>query len=323
MTTRDATNRSPSTEVPPVHLSANVALVLADPPDGLTKEDFDIAGALDLLARMHHAITEAPDLHAQHQAAAVSSALHALLDKIERGSALANAASALMLTAERRLGQRLSALERTPGRGNDERSEYQLALDMMGVRPRTARHWRQVAAVPEDVFTKYTGPAIDRATTGQPSDRIVSRSGLLRCHRENAAGTVDVSQILASDVTLREAAQRSLGGVDMVPAPGSDVAEWNGRVLLAPTDADAEAWAHASATGWSEGRIEKALLHLPFRLEATWWSLLAEHPVCLLRPEAIARRTQTAGIIFGLGVSGVQLAEAFGELGRTYAPVGR
>ena len=223
---------------------------------------------------------------------------------------------------KRRLGQTLSGLERTPGRGH-ERSKYQIAVDEIGVAPRTVHHWREVAAVPAPLFNAYIGPALDGTTTMHRPSSLVSRNGLLRIHRERGADTADISQLLASDVVLHDAAVRALGTVDMVPEPGSEVTTWRGRVLLAPADDDAEAWADACVEGWAEGRIEAALLHLPFRLEAGWWRLLAGHAVCLLRPAAIGRRTQNAGTVFGLGVPAAQLASAFADIGWTYGPIDR
>ena len=84
--------------------------------------------------------------------------------------------------------------------------------------------------------------------------------------------------------------------------------------LLAPADSDAEARADACAEGWSEGRIEAALIHLSLRLEAGWWRLLAGHAVCLLCPTAVGRCAQTAGTVFGLGAAGEQLGSAFADI---------
>ena len=303
-------------------LSMNAALIPASPRGMLTSDGIDTAVVLDYLGTLRSAIENAPDLRSKYQAATASNVLRTFLENVERGSAIANAASAVALLAERRLGQMLSGLERAPGWRRDDRTPFQAALDEIGVSRGLARRWMEVAHVSEDVFDDYVEPAfkaVEASTTGQAINCNVTRNGLLRSYRRRAPEPASVSQFEMGETILRDASVRALGDLDMVPDPESDVATWRGRVLVHPIPDQAAAWASACNEGWSEGRIEAAILRLPLRLDAEWWLVLADHPVCILRPAAIGRRGPTAGVIFGLGVPAARLAAAFGQLGWTYA----
>ena len=56
------------------------------------------------------------------------------------------------------------------------------------------------------------------------------------------------------------------------------------------------------------------MLHLGPRTDASYWALLADYPLCVLRPG------RNNGVVFGIGVAASALADAFGELGWAYAP---
>ena len=94
----------------------------------LAPETFDPVRAIATLDDMRAAIAATTDPHELRDVVATTSALQGWLAHQRRSTALANAASATTLTAERRLGGVLAAMERARGRRNGGPSEYQAAL---------------------------------------------------------------------------------------------------------------------------------------------------------------------------------------------------
>ena len=300
-----------------VDLGDNAALILADPPDELTPAQFDVTYAVDLLAHLRDVIDSAPDVHTLHRATAISAAVRVLLGQVRQGKALVNAAAATTLTAERRLGLTLDHLERAPGR-NQGHSPYKDTLAELGAEARTARHWRQIARIPDDVFRSYVNPAFASLHDEQQADNeIVSRSGLARYHKLHGDTNTAVSPIVNMEA-LQHAAAAALGGIDFAPSPGSAASQWSGRLWLAPHERDVQAWTDACVVGWTEERIEAAVVLVPLRPGASWWSTLGGWPLCLLRPHAVGGHGQTAGAVFGVAVDAQRLDEAFSSLGWVY-----
>ena len=225
------------------------------------------------------------DLGSMRAAHARATALKSMLDTVERGGALSHAAAAATLVAERRLGLALDALDRQPGKGV---SAYQQAVHDLGVDTRTARYWRQVAAIATEAFESYLGPALDGTHRGLP----VSRAGLMR-----AAGALVRPRSAAARVL---AAAEAWMGVVELPDPTTDPRDWSGRLWVSPPDDLRREWADAVARGWHEGRIASCALHLPLSPSASWWSLLGGHPICILRPSGVGTE-RMGGVIFGLG----------------------
>ena len=285
--------------------------------------EFDLESALAMLTQMRVAIETAPDLRSQRQAAAWSNSLRELIEKIDAGSTLVNAAIATTLVAERRAGLSLSALPRTGHRHDGPRSPYQTTLDAIGLQPRVARYWQQVAAVPEDIFASYVEPALEGAVSGRTPDDMVSRRALLRVAKELV---VDADAPVESpDVTiLRDAAERALGSLEVDTDNADGAPDWAGTVWLDASHgepADTDRVATALMAAWTDERLDSALIRVPLRPGAPWWSLLAGFPVCLLFPQATGLRSATAGAVFALGVDPARFGAAFAGLGWAYHSV--
>ena len=285
---------------------------LAHPPAELMPESFDPERALAVVSTLFAAIEAAPDLATLHNLQAYGGAFQHLLQRLADGRALANAAAAATLVAERRLGTELARLERRDGRPRrDGVATHRDTIRNLGVDPRVARFWEQVAAIPDETFDSYVGPARDGALTNVEPDRMVSRRQLLRLLPPAPSAPEDAAP---ADERLLAAATQALGGLDRAPEPGSDPLTWHGRLWVAPGRGDEAAWADACVQGFADERVEAAVLHLGPRTDASYWALLAAYPLCVLRPG------RNSGVVFGIGVAASDLADAFGELGWAYAP---
>ena len=124
---------------------------LASPEAGLMPGSFDHARALAVVDDLFAAIDTAPDLKTLRALEAYGNAFRSLLERLDDGRALANAAAAAALVAERRLGLELARLERRRG----QRSRYRDTIRSLGVDRRVARFWEQVARVPSEAFESY------------------------------------------------------------------------------------------------------------------------------------------------------------------------
>ena len=150
----------------------------------------DVPSALDVLRHIRDAIDGAPD------ARMVRESFHALRDlQGHDDTVIVNAVAATTLTAQRWLGMTLDHLDGATCR-DGTRSPHLAALANIGVARRTARQWRELALVPDDVFRAYVGPAF--AGTPDTNGGRVSRIGLLRYHQskrnaESASSTTSAS----------------------------------------------------------------------------------------------------------------------------------
>ena len=287
---------------------------LAHPPAALMPASFDPEGALAVVDALFAAIEAAPDLATLRNLEAYGHAFRHLLQRLAEGRALANAAAAATLVAERRLGAELVRLERP--RGRPRRGDSTMHRDTirdLGVGTQLARLWERVAAVPTETFESYVRPARDGALDDVAQEHQVSRRALLRLQSptQPAGGRPGPA---TADERLLAATTRALGRLDHAPEPGSDPQTWQGRLWVAPARTDESAWAAACVQGFTDDRIEAAVLHLGPRTDASYWSLLAAYPLCVLRPGV------HSGVVFGIGVTPSALADAFTEMGWAYAP---
>ena len=113
----------------------------------------------------------APDLATLHNLQAYGGAFQHLLQRLADGRALANAAAAATLVAERRLGTELARLERRDGRPRrDGVATHRDTIRNLGVDPRVARFWEQVAAIPtRPSIRTWDQLATVRSPTSSPS----------------------------------------------------------------------------------------------------------------------------------------------------------
>ena len=254
----------------------------------LAPETFDPVRAIATLDDMRAVIDATTDPHELRDVAATTSALQGWLAHHKRSTALANAASATTLAAERRLGGVLAAMERAPGRRDGGPSEYQAALDALDLNRRIAERWAELATIPEHVFASYIGDAVAaRMTSGQ-----ITGHGLKRFAEASqpSAAPAAARPSRPSAATLREAAAVALGGLDC-DAADTPAESWRGRAWVAPKAADLHDWITACVQAWAEGRVSAAVLLVPVQPDADWWALLAGSPLCLLRqPEMDQRR---------------------------------
>ena len=282
----------------------------------LAPKTFDPVLAIATLDEMRAAIAATTDPHELRDVVATTSALQGWLAHQQRSVALANAASATTLTAERRLGGVLAAMERAPGRRDGGPSEYQAALDALDLNRRIAERWAELATIPEHVFASYIGDAVAaRMTSGQ-----ITGHGLKRYAEVSQPSTAPAAARPSrlSTATLREAAAVALGGLDC-DAGDTSAESWRGRAWVAPKAADLHDWITACVQAWA------AVLLVPVQPDAEWWALLAGSPLCLLRqPETDQRqlggRDRTSGAVIGLGVPAADLERAFAGAGWTYQP---
>ena len=286
----------------------------------LAPETFDPVRAIATLDDMRAAIAATTDPHELRNVAATTSALQGWLAHHKRSTALANAASATTLAAERRLGGVLADMERAPGRRDGGPSEYQAALDALDLNRRIAERWAELATIPDPVFAAYIDDAVAaRMTSGQ-----ITGHGLKRFAEASQPSTAPAAARPSrpAAATLREAAAVALGGLDC-DAADTPAESWRGRAWVAPKAADLHDWITACVQAWAEGRVSAAVLLVPVQPDADWWALLAGSPLCLLRqPEMDQRRLggrdRTSGAVIGLGVPAADLDRAFAGAGWTY-----
>ena len=283
---------------------------LARPPAELMPASFDPERALAVVNTLFAAIETAPDLATLRNLEAYGSAFQHLLRRLSDGRALANAAAAATLVAERRLGTELARLERNRGHQRSGAAIHRDTIRNLGVDRRVARFWEQVAAIPDETFESYVGPAREGALADVEPERMVSRRALLRLVPAPQSAPEDEAP---ADERLLTAAAQALGRLDHAPDPGSDPLTWRGRLWVAPGRGDEATWADACVQGFADDRVEAAVLHLGPRTDASYWALLASYPLCVLRGH-------NSGVVFGIGVAASDLADAFGELGWAYAP---
>ena len=193
------------------------------------------------------------------------------------------------------------------------------------MQPRLARYWKAVAAIPDALFDAYVMPAIEAVQHDIESDAPISRRGLLRYYRDRTPGEPrENDRARAGLDALLVSVGQALGGIDLAidgDAEGASDTEWAGRVWLdAIGDGSQDATASCVAA-WTEDRVLCALVRVPVRPGAGWWSLFAGHPVCLLRPDAVGSTGMTAGAVFALGVEADVLGTAFHGMGWTYPGV--
>ena len=264
----------------------------------LAPETFDPVRAIATLDDMRAAIAATTDPRELRDVAATTSALQGWLAHQQRSVALANAASATTLAAERRLGGVLAAMERAPGRRDGGPSEYQAALDALDLNRRIAERWAELATIPDPVFAAYIDDAVAaRMTSGQ-----ITGHGLKRFP--------EASQPSTAPAVARPSR----------PSADTPAESWRGRAWVAPKAADLHDWITACVQAWAEGRVSAAVLLVPVQPDAEWWALLAGSPLCLLRQPGtdqrrLGGRDRTSGAVIGRGVPAADLDRVFAGAG--------
>jgi hypothetical protein len=97
-----------------------------------------------------------------------------------RGLKFQNEAAVVKLKAERRGGQILNDMAPHGGDHKSNGGDGHLKLTELGINRNQSARWRQIAAVPEEVFQRYIVEANDR-------EEEITDSGLLRFARQQAA----------------------------------------------------------------------------------------------------------------------------------------
>ena len=295
----------------------------------LTPEAFEPVRALSTLADIRSAIDDTTDPAELLDVAAQTSAIQGWLSHQRRGAAVANAARATTLTAERRLGRVLADLERTPGR-RDGDSPYRAVLKDLDLEPRTVRRWAELARIADATFDEY----IEQAAAGEMTSGYITENGLRRFADRPAppanAPAPAARSTKAPEPDLRAAALAALGAIDFEPAANdaSDPESWRGRAWAEPRAADLHEWVTLCVQAWGESRLQAAVIRVPVQPDAEWWALLAGNPICLLRREVAAAaakpgarpqsRDRTSGAVIGVGVPAADFASAFADLGWVY-----
>ena len=268
---------------------------------------------LEILGRFARVFGGAPDLLSVRRAHGRSRTFREALRDHGATLALINGMTALLLLGEREMGARLEALARHQGAHHDEPSPYQATLRECRIEARTAGRWREMAKIPDEDFEAYVEPAIRAVALGEETPPLLlSRNDLLRRARDRGGGGDHHSD----DAQLVELVSQLLGDDWTAPAPDSDPAAWAGKLWLNPDSERAGAWAKGATDALAEGRVEAALLRVPFHPGAYWWAAVESYPMCAIRPMRAPfrvhnRLARTVGCVFALKINAHRFFETF------------
>ena len=233
------------------------------------------------------------------------------LTELGASSVAVNAAAALRIFNERRLGFFLDSLDRSSGESG---STYSEVLRTWRLAYPTAHRWVSVGRIPADLFHSYLDPYLAYLTDGYAAGEddatdvarpVPSTQQLLRAARStrpdtasanssaDAAGSApaaapDLPLDWAPPDALLDAAGTVLAPLErVIGAEGLQDADWRGSLLVvAPTGATASFADHLLHC-YGVGSVSRAILVVPTNQNSSWWASYAGWPVCLLSRIAV------------------------------------
>ena len=286
-----------------------------------------------------------------HDMRAWLATMHTLLTEFGASSVAVNAASALKMFNERRLGTFLDSLERSPGISG---SGYADLLRQWRVSYSVAHRWVSLGRAPAAIFDSYLERHLAYLTEGYVAgDEDLSgaeipppsSTDLLRIARRvrsegedsastesSASGERVVSAAQSGSVpldwlpptALREAAVTALESVDhVIGAEGLSNPDWSGSVLvIAPPGVTASFSDHLLHC-YGGGEVTRAILVVPLVVSSSWWASYAGWPVCLLSRISVDGLPATEIAAFCVSddeLVWTRFREAFLSLGFVYQP---
>lgn len=265
-----------------------------------------------------------------------------------------NYAAEIKLRAERRAGELLREIERTPYtmRGvvkkyhdhtddHGSNPSYSETIRENGIHPVAAQNWQQIAAVPEETFEAHV------AETKAQGDELTT-SGILRAiqpkpetKRNNAALFTSKTDEWNTPQEILRRVLAVMGEIDLDPCSNSEESpnvpaalhytedmnglarEWLGAVYMNPPYGDVIGdWVKKLVAEYRAGCVTQALALVPARTDTQWFREFREFPRCFIIGRLKFGNAENGAtfpsVVVNLGCDREKFMSVFGEIGDVY-----